>query len=312
MSTSRLSGILNIDKPYGITSMDVVRRIKGASGAKRVGHAGTLDPIATGVIPVCIGQATRVMEYLLDGSKCYVGEVLLGVSTDTYDSMGEVVSEADSSSLTRGELERAVTAFQGEVDQVPPMFSALKQGGKRLYSLAREGIHVERKPRRMTVYGIELTGWEPPVATVKVDCGRGFYMRSLAHDIGEALGCGGHLKSLVRQKTGPFHIDDSVSLEDAVDSFEDGSWMGLLQGADVALESMRSITTDVRGRRLVSNGRPLPPDVSIEDAGPEERRRVYDGGGEFLAIVRFDAMSKQWLPEKVFVAAPRVDSHSRA
>ena len=300
MTRSISGGILNIDKPYDMTSMQVVRRIKRASGFKRVGHAGTLDPIATGVIPVCFGQATRVMEYLLDGAKRYSGEIHLGVSTDTYDAMGEVVTETDASTITSEQVQDALMQFQGEISQVPPMYSALKRDGKRLYDLARKGIEVEREPRPVSVYAIDLTGWEPPLATVKVDCGRGFYMRSLAHDVGQILGCGGHLKSLVRIKTGPFHLDDAVTLEEAEFSFEDGSWADLVYSPDAALGSLRTIIAGHRTQSAVQNGRPLPGEISFRPAQADERCRVYGTDGEFLAIARFDPDRRRWVPDKVF------------
>ena len=300
MTRSISGGILNIDKPHGMTSMQVVRRIKRAGGFKRVGHAGTLDPIATGVIPVCFGQATRMMEYLLDGAKRYSGEIHLGVSTDTYDAVGEVVAETDASAITSDQVRSALMQFQGEISQVPPMYSALKRDGKRLYDLARKGIEVEREPRPVSVYGIDLTAWEPPMATVKVDCGRGFYMRSLAHDLGEILGCGGHLKSLVRIKTGPFHIDEAVTLEEAEFGFEDGSWADLVYSPDIALESLRTIIAGHRTQDAVRNGRPLPPEVSFRPVQSDERCRVYSADGEFLAIARFDPDRQRWVPDKVF------------
>ena len=300
MTESISGGILNIDKPHGMTSMQAVRRIKRSSGFRRVGHAGTLDPIATGVVPVCFGPATRVVEYLLDGTKQYSGEIHLGASTDTYDAVGEVVAEADPSAITADQVQNALARFQGEISQVPPMYSALKRDGKRLYDLARKGIEVDREPRSVSVYGIELTGWEPPVTTVKVDCGRGFYMRSLAHDLGQMLGCGGHLKSLVRIKTGPFHIDEAVTLEEAELAFEDGSWSDLVYTPDVALGSLRTIIVGREARSAVSNGRPLPQEVSFPPAHPDERCRVYDADGQFLAIARFDPDRLQWVPDKVF------------
>ena len=196
-----INGILNIDKPKDLTSMDVVRRIKRASKQKRVGHGGTLDPIATGVIPICMGQATRMMEYVVDGSKEYRGTVEMGVETDTYDAMGEAVRRADTSGVTAYRIEGALDSFEGEVMQVPPMYSALKIKGKRLYNLARAGIEVEREARPVKVHDVKLLDYTPPHAVVEVSCGRGFYMRSLAHDLGQALGCGGHLKELVRLRS---------------------------------------------------------------------------------------------------------------
>ena len=167
-----VNGILNVDKPYGITSMEVVRRIKRGTGLRKVGHGGTLDPVATGVIPVCLGRATRVMEYLVAGTKEYRTTIELGVSTDTYDALGEVTDQADSSGVTAAQVERSLESFVGVIDQVPPMYSALKRQGKRLYDLARAGIHVEREPRSVETSRVKLVEWSPPTATVEVTCGR--------------------------------------------------------------------------------------------------------------------------------------------
>ena len=177
-SSASVDGIFNVDKPPDITSMDVVRRVKRASGHKRVGHGGTLDPIATGVIPICLGQATRMMEYLIDGTKEYRGMVALGVETDTYDALGTVVREIDASHVTLKEVENVLLSFKGNIQQVPPMYSALKRQGRRLYELARAGIHVERNPRDVNVGSIEILDWVPPIVDLRVTCGRGFYMRS--------------------------------------------------------------------------------------------------------------------------------------
>ena len=297
------SGILNIDKPYGMTSMEVVRRIKRASGIRRVGHGGTLDPIATGVIPVCVGRATRLMEYVIGGPKEYLGEVTLGVSTDTYDAMGEVTSERDASTVNADSVRDVLPRFEGRIEQVPPMYSALKKDGRRLYDLARDGIEVEREARPMVVYHIELEDWTPPVASVRVRCGRGFYMRSLAHDIGEMLGCGGHLKSLVRLATGPFQLEDAVALEDAQQSFEDATWADIVHPPDSVLESMRALILGQQHQKLVINGRPIPATGAAIDLGAsEERCRAYSTDGRFLAILRCDLTRRQWLPERVFAA----------
>ena len=232
---SQIDGILSIDKPYGITSMEIVRRIKQASGQRRVGHGGTLDPIATGVVPVCLGQATRMMEYLIDGTKEYRTVIELGISTDTYDALGQVTSKEDPSDVTLTDIEQALESFKGVIQQVPPMYSALKQQGKRLYELARAGIEVERKPRSVEVFRIDLLEWSSPLVTVEVGCGRGFYVRSLAYDLGLALGCGGHLKSLVRLRSGAFQISHAVSLSDMEQKFEDGSWSDEVHPPDAVL-----------------------------------------------------------------------------
>jgi len=250
---------------------------------------------------VCIGQATRMMEYMLDGSKKYRTTITLGVTTDTYDSMGEITETADASHLTREEVVSALTHFLGEIQQVPPMYSALKKDGKRLYDLARQGIEVERKPRPVVVHQIELTEWNPPEATVEVHCGRGFYMRSLAYDLGRALRCGGHLRTLVRLKVSAFTLNESLTLEEMEDSFADGAWTEYLHSPDVVLGSMRAIIAGQRMQELIKNGRPIPSSVRIPPNEPEERCRVYGTDGSFLAIMKFDADEALWKADKVFL-----------
>ena len=200
---SEITGIISISKPLEWTSMEVVRRVKRLTRQKRVGHAGTLDPQATGVLPICFGQATRIMEYLVDSLKVYKAVIRLGVSTDTYDSQGQITATNDPSHVTYEDIEREMEAFRGVFLQVPPMYSALKRDGERLYNLARAGKEVEREPREVEIYKSAITDWRPPDVEVEIECGRGMYVRSLAHDLGAALGCGAHLKELVRLRTGP-------------------------------------------------------------------------------------------------------------
>ena len=300
MIPSSTDGILVLDKPAGISSMEAVRRIKRASGVKRVGHGGTLDPMATGVIPICLGRATRLMEYMLDSSKEYLGEVCLGVSTDSYDADGEITAQSDPSGVTRADVEKVLKSFEGRIEQVPPMFSALKRRGKRLYELARQGIEVEREPRPMFVHSIRLSDWDPPVATVHIECSRGFYMRSLAHDIGVLLGCGAHLQSLARLRTGRFRISDAVSIETARRGFEDGSWPEMVFSPDSALGDLRALIVGEAERNHVQNGRPVSLAERGCDLRPDERFRAYSLDGEFLAVMRFDSPSGVWRPDKVF------------
>ena len=289
-----------VDKPSGITSMEVVRRIKRASGIKKVGHGGTLDPVATGVISICLGRATRMMEYLVDGGKEYRGIVELGVETDTYDSAGRVTATVDPSDITAEQIEAALTRFEGAVDQVPPMYSALKQGGKRLYELARAGVEVPREPRRVQVHAVTLKAYEPPLATVFVRCGRGYYMRSLAHDLGEALGVGGNLKGLVRLRNGPFALEDALSMERAEAVMAEGGWEEHVRAPDVVLAQYPAVVLGDRLLGLVRQGQPVPVGARIPPAGPGARARAYSTTGEFVALLAFDGSTGQWQPEKVF------------
>lgn len=295
-----ISGILNIDKPAGATSMDVVRRIKRASNVKRVGHGGTLDPVATGVIPICLGQATRMMEYLVDGTKEYRCTIELGVETDTYDSLGTVTARGDASGVSRQAVEDALPSFHGVIDQVPPMFSALKKGGKRLYDLARSGIEVDREPRSVEVMDIRLVDWAPASATVEVACGRGFYMRSLAHDLGETLGCGGHLSSLTRLRSGPLRLEDAIGVEEAEERFEDGTWRECVQPPDVVVGKMGAVVAGRQVEDRLRHGRPLSGSLRMPFLGPDEQCRVYSTDGRFLAIISFDASAGDWKPQRVF------------
>ena len=295
-----LEGFLNVNKPAGITTMDVVRRIKRASGQKRVGHGGTLDPFATGVVPICMGQATRMMEYLIDGTREYQAVAELGAETDTYDSEGEVVDRKGHSTVTLADIERELELFRGTIQQVPPMYSALKRQGKRLYDLARAGIEVERAPREVEVHRLDLLDWSPPHLTVQVTCGRGFYVRSLAHDLGQGLGCGGHLTALERLRSGPFEVGDALSIGDASQKFADGSWSDWLQPTDIVVRNLRAAVVGRRLEEMIGHGRPLPVGLGIPSSQPGERCRVYSVDGEFLAVIAFNAAASQWEPDRVF------------
>ena len=214
--------------------------------------------------------------------------------------MGEVVSTSDASGVTRDDVEAALSRFQGRIEQVPPMYSALKRQGKRLYELARAGIEVDREPRNVEVYAIELTDWSPPIATVDVTCGRGFYMRSLAHDLGRELRCGAHLRHLVRTRNGPFHIEDALSIEDAETAMEDEDWSNLA-APDAVMGHMRVVVVGKSMEEDIRHGRALSTRMESGITGTEERCRVYSTDGRFLAVVIVDGGSGVWRPEKVFL-----------
>jgi tRNA pseudouridine55 synthase len=208
-----LFGFLNVDKPLGMTSHDVVAKVRRAAGIKKIGHAGTLDPLATGVLILCVGGATRLSDYIMHGTKRYRAQVRLGQVTDTYDAEGEVVQERDASQVTQADVENAMQRFLGEIEQVPPMYSAIKQGGKKLYELARAGKTVEREARKVRIDALEIADWQPPEFTLDVTCSAGTYIRSLAFDVGEALGVGAHLAGLVRTASGVFTLENAVPLD---------------------------------------------------------------------------------------------------
>ena len=293
-----IDGILNLDKPRGKTSFDMVALVRRLSGERRVGHAGTLDPEATGVLPICLGQATRLIEYLAEATKSYRAEVELGVATDTFDATGKVTQQGDVSSLTREQVEAALSSFRGSIEQTPPMYSAVKIKGVPLYRLARAGLEVPRKARRVELYRIVLLDWQPPVLAIEVECSKGTYIRSLAHDIGQKLGCGAHLKTLVRLKSGPFHITEAVSIARIEEAFKQGDWSALVLPLDVAVKHLPAITVDAESEKAIVNGRSL--DSTPGEDLAVKLRRVYSSDGSFIAITRFDEERGYWKPEKVF------------
>jgi tRNA pseudouridine55 synthase len=291
-------GIIPLSKPGGITSMDVVRVVKRLTGVRRVGHAGTLDPIATGVLPVCLGQATRLMERLVDGGKTYRGEVTLGSATDTYDSAGQVTATGSWEAVTRQQVEAALAPYHGTVLQRPPMYSALKHEGQRLYELARAGVEVEREPREVVVHAVTLLEFAPPVLRIEVACGRGFYMRTLAHELGEALGVPAHLSALERTQAGPFALEQTVTLE-ALEAAGQG-WRAHLLPPDAAMAQVPAATVEPAAERHLRNGQPVSLPGAGVYAGHLEERRAYSVDGRFIALVRFNRMESLWAPEKVF------------
>ena len=297
-------GLLNLNKPAGPTSMDMVRQIKRLTGVRKTGHGGTLDPIASGVLPICLGQATRLMSYLVDSTKVYEARLRLGVATDTFDSTGAVTGTADPSGVTREAFEAAMEDFRGPLLQVPPMYSALKKGGERLYELARAGVDVEREPRPVEVMRLELKDWAHPEATIEVECGRGLYVRSLAHDLGQALGCGAHLTGLVRLRAGPFSVDDAVTLEELEDAATAGRWQGLLSPLDAVVQHLPAavvspaLASSVRQGRRVALG--MWGGASAQPQGP---CRLYTTDGRLVALASYKRDMGLWQPTLVFDSA---------
>lgn len=300
------SGFLNIYKPVGKTSFAMVSLVRKLTGLKRVGHGGTLDPLASGVLPICIGQATRLSGQLLTAGKCYRARFRLGVETDTYDAQGHIVGGEDPSSITAEIAEEALRGFRGQISQVPPMFSALKREGQRLYKLARAGIEVERKPRTVEVYRLEMTAWEPPSFEAEVECSRGTYIRSLAHDLGEALGCGGHLELLTRTRSGPFTIDDSLSVGALYDAAHGGYLGEHLYPMDVVVMGMSAAIVDEDGQQAIQHGKLLASDganMVLRPPEPGELCRAYNNDGELIAMLSYDADRHGWQPAPVFIGS---------
>ena len=298
-----MDGILNINKPQGKTSFSIVALVRRLSGERRVGHAGTLDPIATGVLPVCLGQGTRIIEFLVNTAKTYRTEIELGTSTDTYDASGRITAKRDPSGISLKQLESTLASFHGLIWQTPPMYSAIKHRGKPLYQLARAGINIERQSRQIKIHNLKLIQWQPPVATIEIECSKGTYIRSLAHDLGEAMGCGANLKSLVRLRCGPFDIRDSVSIPQLECAFRHGYWHNFAYPIDFVLSHWSAIVVSNDTEDAVRSGRPLvmKNNDSVPLSSIDNRCRVYTCDGQFLAVARFDPERGQWQPDKVFV-----------
>ena len=303
-----IGGILNLDKPRGPTSHDVIDRVRALTGTRRVGHAGTLDPLATGVLLVCIGRATRVAEYLMAGQKVYRARLRLGISTDTYDAEGQVTAEAQVE-VDRAQVDAALTHFRGTITQVPPIYSALKHQGTPLYRLARRGVAVQEiapKARQVEISRLELTVWEPPECVLEVTCSPGTYVRSLAHDLGQALGCGAHLSALTRLASGEFRLEDAVTVEEFAQAAAERRWKDLVLPIDAALARFAAVHLDADAARRICSGQAVARLSGDADLTVSELARAYGPDGAFLALVAYDPAVEVWRPRKVFCAPGRV------
>lgn len=293
-----IHGIINVYKEKGYTSHDVVAKLRGIAGQKKIGHTGTLDPDATGVLPVCLGKATKVCDLLTDKDKTYEATLLLGKSTDTQDVSGEVLSEKDTNALTDEEVRAVIESFVGDYEQIPPMYSALKVNGKKLYELAREGKVIERKARPVVIHEIVVKEMDLPRVRMEVTCSKGTYIRTLCHDIGEKLGCGGCMEALERTKVGRFEMKDSLKLEEIKHLKDEGKLEDVMISIDAMFCQYPGVFVKRKWESLAKNGNPLPQNAvavmqnsdTIEkaDLSPEESAyvRLYDEDGEFIAIYR--------------------------
>ncbi len=302
-----VDGILNVNKPLGKTSFDIVALVRSLSGERQVGHGGTLDPQATGVLPVCLGQGTRVAEYFMVARKTYLSEIELGKETDTYDSEGKVVRVSDTSGVNKAQVLEALAKLQGEIEQTPPMYSAIKHEGKALYKLAREGKQVDLKPRKVRIYRIDVSKWQPPVVTVEVECGRGTYIRSIAHDLGVSLGCGGYVKSLARVKLGPLDVCDALTVEQLGMVFEKGGWRELLYPLDIALTDLSAGVFDASNERAIVRGRALDLGATSSEGS---MCRAYACDGRFVGLLSYQG-PEGWHPTKVFDTSLGVQSAAK-
>jgi tRNA pseudouridine55 synthase len=297
-----LSGILIVDKPPGMTSHDVVDAVRRMVGQRKVGHAGTLDPMATGVLLVCLGKATRVAEYLMQGRKRYRATIVLGTTTDTYDAEGQITSSDGEADFGQAEVEAALDRFVGRIEQVPPMYSAIKREGQPLYKLARQGKTVERRPRPVAIDGIELLHWTPPALSIEVVCSPGTYIRSLAHDLGQHLGSGAYLASLVRLSSGRFALEDATSLDRLSEAFEHGQEDRYLLALDEAFFDWPATIVGAEAARHIVHGQTVTLEPPNGGEAGEAMVRAYSPEGDFLAILIYDAASGRWHPKKVFAS----------
>ncbi len=290
-----VSGVLVVDKPIGLTSHDVVQIIRKGTGIRRAGHTGTLDPRASGVLVVLIGPAVRLSEYVSASDKRYQATIRLGSSTDTYDSEGTVTDSAAWESITEEKFNEVLQKFVGEIEQVPPPYSAVKVKGKKAYDLAREGEEVDLEPRLIQVYSLEVIEWAPPEVVIDVYCSSGTYVRSLANDLGKELGCGAHLIGLRRTKSGRFTLRDAIPLRKLQESFENGTWYRNLIPAAEALADWPVVELDADQVELVRHGHRVPGEPNSKGWA-----RGVSEQGDLVALLEFDAETNEWQPRKVF------------
>ena len=298
-----VNGIINVYKEKGFTSFDVVAKMRGIFHQKKIGHTGTLDPDAVGVLPVCLGKATKVCDLLTEKDKEYKAVLLLGQETDTQDISGEILNQS-SVEVTKEQIEEAILSFIGSYEQVPPMYSALKVNGQKLCDLARKGITVERKARTVTIYRIEIVNIRIPEVELIVHCSKGTYIRTLCDDIGKKLGCFGCMKSLVRTRVAQFSLEQAYKLEDlqALSQKPQEEWE-FLSPIDMVFEQYPSITASEEAQKRIQNGNRIPQEL-ILDFGEDKQAqtlRLYDFNQKFIGLYTYLKEDKEYKPIKLFM-----------
>lgn len=297
-----MNGIIIVNKEAGYTSHDVVAKLRGICGQKKIGHTGTLDPAATGVLPVCLGTATKLCDMLADRDKEYVAELLLGVETDTQDTTGRVISEHPVE-ISEEELRRICADFVGQYDQIPPMYSALKVNGKKLYELARAGKEVERKARPVQIYELEVLDCRLPAATFKVSCSKGTYIRTLCADIGDRAGCKGTMRSLKRTRAGKFGLDEALTLGQIQQLKDEGRIKQCILPVDSVFTDCPVLHVRKDDLRLLDNGNSVRPDQTRERElyAPDRWVRFYRPDESFAGIYAYDLSQEKYRPVKMFL-----------
>ena len=300
-----IHGVLNIYKEKGYTSHDVVARLRRIVGQKKIGHTGTLDPEAAGVLPVCLGKATKLCDLLTDKDKTYEAVLLLGISTDTQDTTGKILEEKNTADLREEAVREVVLSFEGEYDQIPPMFSALKVGGKKLYELARDGKEVERKPRHVQIYRIRILQIDLPRVRMEVTCSKGTYIRTLCHDIGEKLGCGGCMESLLRTRVERFGVAESLRISEVEQLMDEGTLQEHMIKVDEMFPDYQKVYLTPEASAAVRNGNSfrLGDVIWISELSGfqnAERVRVYDEERNFIAVYEFEKENQLFKIVKMF------------
>ncbi len=293
-----VSGVLVLDKPVGMTSHDVVQVVRRGTGIRRAGHTGTLDPRASGVLVVLIGPAVRLSEYVSASNKRYQATIRLGSSTDTYDAEGRITRSVSAVDVTEENFTEVLQKFIGEIEQVPPPYSAIKIEGRKAYEMAREGEEVNLAPRKIHVYNLELLEWAPPEAVIDVFCSSGTYVRSLANDLGATLGCGAHLVGLRRTRSGQFTLRDAVPLRRLQEAFDARNWYKYLIPAAEALGEWPAVELDADQVELIRHGHRVPA-----KPGSQGFARGISQQGDLVALLEYDESVTEWKPKKVFIAS---------
>ena len=281
-----INGIINVYKETGFTSFDVVAKMRGIAGQRKIGHTGTLDPEAAGVLPLVLGSATKLVDMLTDKKKEYIATFELGKESDTQDIWGNLICEKEVN-ITEEQFREAILSFCGDIEQIPPMYSALKVDGKKLYELAREGKEVERKARPVTIYDIEIMDMDGKTAKIRVECSKGTYIRTLCHDIGQKLGCGAVMTSLLRTKSGAFSLEEAYKLDELQELKKRGELEKAVIPVDAMFEEYAKATACGEILKKVKNGNMIyinQMKKTLSDAGKRNRIRIYDKEGRFLAI----------------------------
>lgn len=301
-----IHGVINIYKEEGFTSHDVVAKLRGILRQKKIGHTGTLDPAAVGVLPVCLGKGTKLCDMLTDKRKTYRAVMLLGRDTDTQDTTGTVLSEKSTEALTEEQVRAATESFFGPYMQIPPMYSALKVNGQKLCDLARQGKEVERQARPVEIYAITIEAVELPRVTMTVTCSKGTYIRTLCHDIGEKLGCGGCMEHLTRTQVERFCLEDSLKLSEVEQLVSEGR----VEEKIVSVDQMFSQYPEFHSMggeldKLLVNGNTFPnrflTDTAWKECADSSWLRVYDSTGRFVGIYEYHADEEKWKPKKIFL-----------